>query len=211
MGGKVLPVRLWGKLTVTVFAAVLAAGCARSPWKSDQVGSPQAGPGSALAGKAGVNQGAKPSADQGKPAEPEPARPAEVTVYFANASAEKLVPVKRQVKPDQSPLTAALEALIAGPAEGEGLGAVIPKGTKLRSFNVNQGVAHVNFSQELLANHPGGSAAELMTLYAIASTITQFPEVKLVRLYLEAIPLKAFKHVDLSQGLTPRPELIQNP
>lgn len=130
-------------------------------------------------------------------------------MYFANANADKLVPVKRVLPKTEAVARAALEALIAGPAAGEQVAAVIPKGTRLLEVNISEGTALVNLSKEFRQNHPGGSAGEVMTLYAIANTLTEFPTVRIVRIWVDGKELQQFIHMDLRNGLQRRTDLIE--
>jgi spore germination protein GerM len=45
-------------------------------------------------------------------------------------------------------------------------------GTRLLSVRLSNGTATIDFSKELKLNHPGGSSAELQTIYAIVNSIT---------------------------------------
>jgi len=50
---------------------------------------------------------------------------------------------------------------------------VIPAGTTLKAFYVtSSGDAFVDLSSDITAKHPGGTHAELLTVYAIVNTIT---------------------------------------
>ena len=50
---------------------------------------------------------------------------------------------------------------------------VIPAGTTLKAFYVtSSGDAFVDLSSDITAKHPGGTHAELLTIYAIVNTIT---------------------------------------
>ena len=51
--------------------------------------------------------------------------------------------------------------------------AVIPAGTTLKAFYITSGGdAFVDLSADIMAKHPGGTHAELLTVYAIVNTIT---------------------------------------
>jgi spore germination protein GerM len=51
--------------------------------------------------------------------------------------------------------------------------AVIPAGTTLKAFYLTSGGdAFVDLSADVTSKHPGGTAAELLTVYAIVNTIT---------------------------------------
>ena len=63
----------------------------------------------------------------------------------------------------------------------------IPKGTKLLGIEINsKGLAYVNFSKELLTNHPGGSSSEIMTINSVVNSLTEsLPGVKEVQFLVD--------------------------
>ena len=104
-----------------------------------------------------------------------------VTLYFVSAGGERLVPVSREVtlSGGMSRAQAALEALFAGPLEGE-TGATWPdKGSALavRGLEVSGGVATVNLPARYRAlNQEMLYAVRL----AVASTLCSFSEISYV-------------------------------
>lgn len=78
----------------------------------------------------------------------------------------------------------------------------IPKGTKLLGISLKEGIAYVNFSEEFKKNHPGGSLGELLTVYSIVNTLTEFPEVKKVQILINGAVLETLVgHIDLTSPL----------
>lgn len=79
--------------------------------------------------------------------------------------------------------------------------ASFPRGVELREvFITSQGVAYVDFSQELVKNHPGGSSAEELTVYSLSNTlITNFPAIKMVKILVEGREIPSIAgHLDLT-------------
>lgn len=121
---------------------------------------------------------------------------AEVRLYFADGDAQCLLVEKRAVAWDPEDgagrsagffpavARAALEQLVAGPRD-ERLWPVIPPGARVLSVALHDGVAVVNFSEHLRSNHGGGSAGEMLTVGAVAGTLSEFPGVEAVRILLE--------------------------
>ncbi len=74
--------------------------------------------------------------------------------------------------------------LINGPSDN--FVETIPSGTKIRSVYVDQGnIVYLDFSQEIVQEHPGGSWAEVVTIYSIVNTITKnFSSIKEVKLLI---------------------------
>ena len=76
-----------------------------------------------------------------------------------------------------------LQNLIAGP-KTPGLFPSIPKDTKLLEvFIDDSGLAYVDFSDPLSANHPGGMLNEQATVYSIVNSLTyNLPEIRQVKI-----------------------------
>lgn len=102
-----------------------------------------------------------------------------------------------------------LVALIQGPKGN--LTITIPKGTRLLKIELKDGVAYVDFSKELSENHPGGSSAELQTIYSIVNTITlNFPEIKKVQILIEGKKADTLAgHIDITLPMGPDRGLIK--
>lgn len=106
-------------------------------------------------------------------------------VYFSDPEAMYLVPEEIAIVKDNRPLAELLvERLIAGPTKEEN-GVVIPPETKLISLEIIDGIAYVNFSQEIKTNHWGGSTGENMTIYSVVNTLTELPEIDQVQFLIE--------------------------
>ena len=95
--------------------------------------------------------------------------------------------VKRNVPSSDSPLTDAINALIAGPSEGEirsGLVSLIPRGTRVLSIIVRGSTAIIDLSDAFNYNHYGveGYSAQLRQ---IVYTATAFPSVQDVQFLVE--------------------------
>jgi spore germination protein GerM len=137
----------------------------------------------------------------------------EVLVYFSDAEGEYLVGEKRKILKKDDVKEEAKEIiaeLIKGPKET--LIPTLPPQTKLLTFQINEvGVAKVNFNQSLSKDHPGGSSAEMMTVYSIVNSLSfNFPQVKRVQILIEGKPIETIAgHLSLSQPISPKPELIR--
>jgi L,D-transpeptidase catalytic domain/Putative peptidoglycan binding domain/Sporulation and spore germination len=124
---------------------------------------------------------AKPSSDSGAPS---------AKLWFT--AGEQFHPVVRQLPKSGSTLSRAVEALLAGPAPGEGDGGVqaqtqIPAGVALEKVSVDSdGTASVHLSPNFLEGIPSDSAshdrAQKIDLNArlaqVTYTVTQFGDVK---------------------------------
>ena len=107
-------------------------------------------------------------------------------LYFIEISGEGSVlrkEVIRQIPKTNTPLTAAINALLSGPNISEvsnGYMSLIPEGTKLLSASVNNGVATINFSEEFLFNKYGveGIYGQLMQVVYTATAFSNIDSVQ---------------------------------
>ncbi|HET6348203.1 MAG TPA: GerMN domain-containing protein, partial [Candidatus Krumholzibacteria bacterium] len=119
-----------------------------------------------------------------------------VTLYFADTDEPNIHPETRELAVshrEDEQLREVIDALIAGPTASEGLSA-IPGGTKLLSAMVDadSGTVYLDFSGELVSNHPGGSAAEYCTIAAIVRTVgDNFPELQRVQLLVDGAQVES--------------------
>jgi spore germination protein GerM len=140
-----------------------------------------------------------------KPEEPQNQRKINVKLYFANDDSTQLIPEERSIVYHDGLSAQAneiLQELIKGP-EGD-LAATIPTDTKLLDiFMSKDGVAYVDFSQELSSGTPGGSLAEMSTVFSIVDTLTlNFPQIKGVQILVNDQAVDTLNgHVDLSRPL----------
>jgi spore germination protein GerM len=125
-----------------------------------------------------------------------------VTLVFADRAATGMVQERREVAVPQDRAGRAkriLAALAAGPAES-GV-RTLPYGTRVLSvFFDEQGGVFVDFSRELVDNHPGGSTGELLTIQSIVQTLAaNFPDIESVRLLVDGEEVETIAgHIDAS-------------
>jgi len=138
-------------------------------------------------------------------------------IYSYNPKTEALTPQEviieisrwEKVFSQDKVLEKVLEKLIeASSKNGENF--PIPKGTKLLGVSVKNNIAYVNFSQELKKNHPGGSMGEMLTVYSIVDTLTEFPEVHKVQILIDSAVVETLVgHMDLTVPLERDLSLVQ--
>jgi spore germination protein GerM len=126
----------------------------------------------------------------------------QITLYLLSRSGKTLAPEDREIPLADSVQEQAKQVvreLLAGSRQG--LASPLPRGVELRElFITPQGLAFVDLSQELIANHIGGSCAEELTVYSLSNTlIVNFPAVKSVQFLVEGreVPTLA-GHLDLT-------------
>ncbi|MFO7692754.1 MAG: GerMN domain-containing protein [Vicinamibacterales bacterium] len=140
----------------------------------------------------------------------EAARRIKATLYYVSADGRRLAAAERDVLFAESASEQArriMEAMLE-PAP-DGLASAIPAGTELRGLYVGgQGDAYVDFSGTLRTSHPGGTASELLTVYAIVSAITaNLPAITSVQILIEGHEVDTLAgHVDLRRPLPHAPQ-----
>jgi spore germination protein GerM len=73
------------------------------------------------------------------------------------------------------------------------------------------GVAKVNFDQTLSKEHPGGSSAEMLTLYSIVNSLTlNFPQIKRVQILIDGKAAESIAgHISLKQPVSFNPSIVK--
>jgi len=136
-----------------------------------------------------------------------------ILLYFSDGESEYLIGEKREIlKRDEIEEEAkdAINELIKGP-KGK-LIPTLPTQTKLLSLELGEdGVAKVNFNKALSKDHPGGSSAEIMTLYSVVNSLTlNFPQIKRVQILIEGKGVETIAgHLSLKKPIPPNPDLIR--
>ncbi|MBC7332455.1 MAG: GerMN domain-containing protein [Synergistetes bacterium] len=82
---------------------------------------------------------------------------------------------------------------------------VIPQGTELKHVFIGRGIVFLDFSSQIIENHPGGSNAEVMTIYSIVNSLCKsFPEIKMVQFLVDGKVMETLKgHIDISFPIEP--------
>ena len=136
-----------------------------------------------------------------------------VTLYFSEEEGEYLTGEKREIlnKGDaQEEAKEIIHELIKGP-KGK-LIRTLPPRTKLLALQIDErGVAKVNFDKALSKDHPGGSSAEIMTVYSIVNSLTlNFPQIKGVQILIEGERGESITgHLVLDRPISSKTDLIK--
>lgn len=128
-----------------------------------------------------------------------------INLYFSDEEGLVLKVEKRELSKGvlTKEIADGINALINGP-----LGKhtpTIPDGTKLLGVEIKDGVVFLNFSKEISEKHPGGSSAEIQTVYSIVNTVTlNFPDIKKAQILIEGKKTKTLAgHIDIYFPLGP--------
>ena len=125
------------------------------------------------------------------------------TLFYVADDGMALVPAQREVPFGESAAEQARAILEAQLAPAGQLSA-IPAGVVLRDvFVTERGDAFVSLSAEITARHPGGSLAELFTVYTIVNALTaNLPAIAHVQILVEGKEVDTLAgHVDLRHPL----------
>ncbi len=139
----------------------------------------------------------------------------EVTLFFSDANERFLIPEKRFIPKENGPEEQAQEmvkALLAGSKTG--LVNTFPEKADLQSVKMEGGdTLLVNFGESLATNHPGGSTAEMATVYSLTNTLTvNIPAIKKVKILIGGKERESLKgHIGLKNPFTVNRELIAPP
>ena len=126
---------------------------------------------------------------------------ASVNLYFSDPHSDYLVLESRRVTwrvgDTKDQMRVIIEELIKG-SKGE-LFQTIPSQVVIRDIKLTgKGLGIINFSRELSHNHPGGSLAEMHTIYSIVnSLLLNIPSLNQIRILVEGNPPETLKgHID---------------
>jgi len=135
-----------------------------------------------------------------------------VTLYFSGEAGEYLTGEKREISTKgnaQEEAKEVIDELIKGP-KGK-LIRTLPPRTRLLALRIDEeGVAKVNFDKALSRDHPGGSSAEIVTVYSIVNSLTlNFPQIKKVQILIEGRRESITGHLVLDRPISSKTDLIR--
>ena len=112
-----------------------------------------------------------------------------VTLYFAvyTDTDAYLLKETREIPVSKELYKSVLEELIKGP-QGEELFPTIPSNVKVNSVEISDSTATVDFSKEIITNFeeiPHSSTTEVLAIFSIVNTLTEFEEIKKVKITIE--------------------------
>ncbi|SKA05989.1 GerMN domain-containing protein [Selenihalanaerobacter shriftii] len=130
-----------------------------------------------------------------------------VKLYFSFNQGQNLKAEVRKVTTDKL-YKNTVQELINGPTNEE-LVRTIPDGTQLIDLKLKERTLVLNFNSKLKENHWGGSTGEMMTIYSIVNTMTQFPEINQVLFLIEGEEVKSLAgHMGLVEPISANEKII---
>jgi germination protein M len=131
-----------------------------------------------------------------------------INVYYSDQMAEYLVPESRVI-PLENKYVEALYELMKKPID-ESLVPLMPDTTKINSVKVEDSNALVDLSQEFLDDRFVSDTVDILLLYSIVNTLTQFPEINSVNLYIDGEKLDILGQLSIEEPVFRRNDLIKN-
>ncbi|CAA7599514.1 Sporulation and spore germination [Acididesulfobacillus acetoxydans] len=120
-----------------------------------------------------------------------------IVLYFADTSGRYLVKEERTVPNTLSMARETVNQWLKGPgAQGGGSQAAAPPGTALKDIAIKNGCAIVDFNRAFKSSF--AKVTPEVTLYALADTLTQFPSIQDVQVWVEGKPLGSLGNVSTS-------------
>jgi len=112
-----------------------------------------------------------------------------VSLYFAVSTDTDfyLTEEIREIPVSKELYKSVLEELIKGP-QSDQLSPTIPSNVKVNSVKISDNTATVDFSKEIITNNqeiPHSSTTEVLAIYSIVNTLTEFEEIKKVKITIE--------------------------
>ena len=136
-----------------------------------------------------------------------------VVLYFSDEEGEYLLGEKREILKRGSMKEEAreiVEELTRGSKKK--LIPTLPAQTKVLALDIDEGgVARVSFNGALTKYHPGGSSAEIMTVYSVVNSLAfNFPQIKQVQILIEGREIDSITgHLSLSKPISANPDLVK--
>lgn len=129
-----------------------------------------------------------------------------VTLFFPQSEGFLLAPQEREIYATRAisdQMKQVIVELIKGPGEDAAAMPALPDSTRLREIYVRGRTVYIDLTKDVTENLPGGSEAELLTVYAIVDSIAfNFPEATGVKILVEGAQVETLSgHVDVSLPL----------
>ena len=134
------------------------------------------------------------------------------TLYFSDRQERFLIPETRYVAKEDEPSLQA-EEIVRAFLDGSKAGLVdtFPPGVVLKEVKIDKaGTAFVDFDENLIKLHPGGSAAEMASIYSLVNSLAKnIASVKRVKILVNGAEVSSLKgHISTKRAFYPDWELI---
>ena len=130
-----------------------------------------------------------------------------INVYYSDQSGEYLIG-EAKILSGSSKYVDAISEMMKEPIDGS-LVKLIPESTKINSVTVKDGMANVDLSKNFVDDKWPGETVDILVIYSIVNTLTEFPDVNSVEFYIDGERLDVLGGLDLQGPLFRRSDLIK--
>ena len=130
-----------------------------------------------------------------------------INVYYSDQTGEYLIGEAR-ILSGGSKYVDAISEMMKEPIDSS-LVKLIPESTKINSVTVKDGMANVDLSKNFVDDKWPGETVDILVIYSIVNTLTEFPDVNSVEFYIDGVRLEIFGQLDVKGPLFRRIDLIK--
>ncbi len=128
-----------------------------------------------------------------------------IKVYYADSQGEYLVPELRtinmlSIEEGSNKYIDTLKELIKPPA-GDSLIRIVPETTVINSVAVNDKIAEVDLSESFMTDRFVSDTTDILLIYSIVNTLTEFPEIHAVTLFVNGKKIDIFGQLDVKDPI----------
>ena len=131
-----------------------------------------------------------------------------INVYYADQTGEYLIGEAR-ILSDSSKYVDAISEMMKESIDSS-LFKLIPESTKINSVTVKDGMANVDLSKNFVDDRFVSDTVDILLIYSIVNTLTEFPDVNSVDFYIDGTRLDILGQLDLQGPSFRRSDLIKN-
>lgn len=128
-----------------------------------------------------------------------------IKIYYTDSQGEYLVPEWRTIglldaEGGSNKYIDALKELIKPPA-GDSLIRLVPETTVINSVVVNNKIAKVDLSESFMTDRFVSDTADILLIYSVVNTLTEFPEIHAVTLFIDGKKIDIFGQLDVKDPI----------
>jgi len=128
-----------------------------------------------------------------------------IKVYYADKQGEYLIPEWRTIgildtEGGSNKYIDALKELIKSPTD-DSLIRIVPETTVINSVAVNDKIAEVDLSESFMTDRFVSDTADILLIYSIVNTLTEFPEIHAVTLFIDGKKVDIFGQLDIKDPI----------
>jgi len=130
-----------------------------------------------------------------------------INIYYADSIGEYLIGEARTLSGSGKYVDAIFE-MMKDPIDSS-LNKLIPETTRINGVKVVEGIAKVDLSQEFIDDRFIGDVIDMLLVYSIVNTLTEFKEINSVEFFINGEKLNSLGQFDLEEPLFRRGDLIK--